>query len=88
MIIKKKLISRNSFEHFEIQFIAKGLYMLDYYNSISGYNKEALLTKCRVRKPIDCNSTNVNLKGKDAYRPICNGYIRRLRFDANVIESL
>lgn len=88
MSSKKKVLSRNSFEHFEIQKVADGLYMLDYYNSISGYERQVILFKCKVRKPINCNSTNINLKGKDAYRPMCNGYIRRLRFDANVIESI
>lgn len=84
----KKIETKYSYEEIEIEKISTDMYGIHYTDNISNYSTSCLLSKCKVRKSKLCSSTGKELKGKIAYRPVTNGYIRGLRIEASVIDSL
>lgn len=64
------------------------MYGIFYTDTICGYSTQCLLSKCKIRKNLKCASTGNELKGKFAYRPLTNSYIRGLRIEASVIDLL
>lgn len=85
----KPVYCDSAFTSIEVAKIGDSMYMLNYSHSITGTKlKCVLLLLCKVRTHKKCASTDTDLKGKMAYRPMTNSYHRGLRLDAEVIDNL
>lgn len=81
------LITAYSYMNYKI-INSKGLLVLDYSDSISGYQKQNIWSKCKLRKPMKCYlSGEMMPAGTEVYRPITTGYNRGHRFKASLLET-
>ena len=66
----------------------KGLLILDYWNTYTGYRIQNIWCECELRKPMLCVLSGEMLpKGTKAYRPTTNGQNRGHRIKAETLNN-
>ena len=79
--------TKYSFDNYSV-VNTNGLIILHYQETISGYSKQNIWSKCMLRKPMKCVITGETMpKGTIVYRPTTNGCNRNHRMKATELEK-